>query len=119
MFVRVASEVSVCQFGDHSSALRTLYESLHYQVRLIYVLYSAGVFAYGGGYGADAHRTSAELVDDSEQNLVVYLIKSVLVNVESLQCGLGYLHVNRAVATHLCEVAYTSQQSVGNTRRTA
>ena len=67
---------------DHASALRSLDESLHDEIRLVHFLDGARVLAYGGGYGADANGTSVELVNDGQEYLVVNLVETILVDVE-------------------------------------
>ena len=105
--------MAVCQVGSHSAARGALQESFHYQVRLVNVLHGASILAYGCGYGADAHRTSAELVYYGQQYLVVYLVQSVAVYAQRTQCHLGYVQVYAAITLHLGKVTHSSQQSVG------
>ena len=109
----------VCQFGNHSSTRSALYESLHYQEWLIYLLNSAGVFAYGCCYGGYSHRAALELIDDGKQNLIIDFIETILVDVQCRQGYLCNLSVNHAVALHLCKVAHSAQQCIGYTWRSA
>ena len=69
--------------SDHASALCALDETLHDEIRLVDFLNSTRVLANGGGNGAYAYWSATELVDDGEQNFVVNLVKSILVDVES------------------------------------
>ena len=104
---------------DHASALRSLDESLHDEIRLVHFLDGAGVLADGGGYSADAYRTSAELVDDGQEYLVVNLVEAILVDVERRERQPCYVAVDAYVALHLRKVAHTAQQGVGYTGRSA
>ena len=104
---------------DHASALRSLDESLHDEIRLVHFLDGAGVLADSGGYGADAYRTSVELVNDGQQYLVVNLVKTILVDVERRERQPCYVAVDASVAFHLRKVAHTAQQGVGYSWRSA
>ena len=115
----VASQMAVGQGRGHASAWRALDESLHDEEGFVDLFHRSGVFADGRGDGADAHRTASELVDDGQQNLVVDFVEAVLVDVEGLEGQLGDGSGDGAVALHLCEVAHTSQQRVGDAGRAA
>ena len=105
--------------SDHASAWRALDKALHYEVRLVHLLHGASVFADGCGNGADTHRTTTKLVDDGKQNLVVYLVEAVLVDVESRERQPCNVAVDASVALNLGKVAHASQQCVGYTWRSA
>ncbi len=60
-------------------------------------------------------RAAFKLVYNGTKYLVVYLIQSVLVDIQCLQRKLGNLRIDRAGAFHLCEVTYPAKQSIGNT----
>lgn len=60
--VRITPEMTVSQFGYHTSARSPLYETLHYEIRFVYLLHRTGVFSYRCGNGTDAHRATLELV---------------------------------------------------------
>ena len=83
MFVR--------QLRHHTSTGSTLDETLHDEERLVYLFYSTCILTDGSGYGGDAHRTATELVDDGQQDAVVYLVQPVLVNVQRRQYNLIFL----------------------------
>ena len=83
--VRVAPEVTVCQLRNHTSARRALDESLHDEERLVHLFHSTRILTNGSGYGRYAHRTSTELVHYRYENLIVYLVKTVTVYIESRQ----------------------------------
>ena len=103
--------------GDFAAARGALDEAFFDEVGLVDLLDGAGVFADGGGYGGEAHRTSAELVDDGRQYLIVNFIEAVAVDVEGFEGEACYLRVDVAVAFHLGEVANAAQKCVGYTGR--
>ena len=109
----------ISQFGDHTTTGRALDEALHDEERLIDLLYRAAVLADGGGNGGDAYGTAAELVDDGQQDAVVYLVESVLVDVQGCQRYLGDAGIDAARALHLGKVAHSAQQGIGDTGRTS
>ena len=101
------------QLRYHAATGRALDESLHDEERLIDLLYGACILADGGGDGRDAHGPALELVDDGQQDAVVYFVQTVLVDVQCGQRQLGDVDVDAAVTLYLCEVAYTAQQGIG------
>ena len=105
--------MSVCQLRHHAATRRALDEALHDEERFIDFLDGACVLADGGGYGGKSYRTAAELVYYGEQNLVVYLVKTILVDVQSGQSDARYLCVYASGALHLSEVSYSSEQRIG------
>ena len=71
----------------HSASRRALDETLHDEERLVNLLYGAAILAYCRGNGAYAYWATTELVDDGGENLVVYLIQAILVDVaDSSEC---------------------------------
>ena len=109
------SQVAIGHLGDFAAAWSALDEAFLDEERLIYFLHSAAVFADGSGYGAYSHRASPELVDDCEQYLIVYLIQSVAVYVQSFQSIASYFQVYASASLNLSKVAHTSKQGVGYT----
>ena len=99
----------VGKLGGHSASWRTLDEALHDEEWLVNLLYGAAIFADSRGNGAYAHRTSTELVDDGGENLVVYPVQAILVDVQCLKRHLGNLEGDGSVALHLGEITYSSQ----------
>ena len=108
----------VCQLGSHTSTRGTLNKALHDEEWLIHLLHRAAILADSRGNGANAHRTATELVDDGGENLVVYLVKTILVDVQRLQSHLSDVVSDGAITLHLGKIAHSSQQGVGDTRRT-
>ena len=88
----------VSQFGHFPSAGRTFQEPFLDEERLVHFFYRAGVFSQCRGNGSQSHRAALELVDNGTKQLVVYLVQSVTVNVQSLQRKLGNLQVNASRA---------------------
>ena len=78
----VTAEVLVGQFCHHTPSGGALDETLHDEEGLVYLLDGACILTNGGGNGGDAHRTALELVDDGEQDLVVDLVETILVDVQ-------------------------------------
>ena len=93
----------------HSASRRALDEPLHDEERLVNLLYGAAILAYCRGNGAYAYRTSTERVDDGGENIVVYLVQAILVDVERLESHLGNIVSDGSVALHLGEITYSSQ----------
>ena len=76
-----SAEMLVGKGCYHASTWCALDESLHYEVRFVYLFYSSCIFANGSTDGRQSNRTTLELIDDGEENLVVYLVKTILVDV--------------------------------------
>ena len=109
----------VCQLCHHTSARGALDETLHNEERLVDFLYGTSVLTNSCSDSGNAHRSTAELVDNGQQDAVVYLVQSVLVDIQRLQGYLGDAGVNLSRSLHLGEVADASQQGIGNTGRTS
>ena len=107
------------KLGGHSASWRALDETLHDEERLVNLLYGAAILAYCRGNGAYAYRTSTELVDDGGENLVVYLVQAILVDIERLESHLGNIEGDGSVALYLGEIPDSSEQRVGDTRGSA
>ena len=103
----------------NATAWCALDETLHNQERLINFLDRARVFADGGGDGRKTDRTAAKLVDNRHENLVVNFVEAELVDVQGFQRDVGDASVDATRALHLCEVANTAQQGVGDSGRSA
>ena len=94
----------------------TFQETLFYQERFIDFLYRTCIFAQSSGDGSQSHRTAFELVDDGTEYLIVYLVQTILVDIQSLKGKLCDFRVNAPRTFHLGKIAYTPQQCIGNTR---
>ena len=115
--IRIPSKMPICQFRDHSATRRSLDEAFHDEERLVDLLHRPGIGADGRGNGGQSHRATTELVDDGQQNLVVYLVKTILVDVERSKGNLRNLRVNGTGSLHLGEIAHAPQQRIGNSGR--
>ena len=99
------------------SARRALDEPFFNQERLIHLFHRSRIFPDGRGDGRDAYRSALELIDNGKQNLVVYLVQSVTVDIQCLQritCD-GHVHPSRAA--HLGKIAHAAQKRIGDTGR--
>ena len=106
------------QLSGLTTARRTLDKALFDQIRLIHILYRAGIFAHRRSDCVQAHRTAFELIDDRAQQLVVDLVQTERVDIQCFQRVLGDLQINLPVTLHLREVPHTAQQRIRYTRRT-
>ena len=79
----------VSQLCRHTSARRTLDESFHDEERFVDFFHGSCVLADGSGNRRQPDGTAAEFVDDGQQDLVVYLIQSILVDVQCFQGNLS------------------------------
>ena len=111
--------MTIGKFCHHTSPGSTLDKALHDEERLIDLLHRTGILTDCRGNGGDTHRTTPELIDDGQQDAVVYLVQSILVNIQCRQGDLRNLRIDTTSALHLCEVTDTPQQRIGNTGRTA
>ena len=105
------------QFGSHTSTWGTLDETFHDEERLIDILDGTSILANGRSDGVETDRTTLELIDNGEQDLVVNLIKTILVDIEGFERHMSNLQVDASVTLHLCKVAHTTQECIGNTGR--
>ena len=69
-------------------------ETFFYQERFIDFLYRTCIFAQSSGDGSQSHRTAFELVDDGTEYLIVYLVQTILVDIQSLKGKLCDFRVN-------------------------
>ena len=79
------------QFRYHTTTWSTLDKTLHDEERLVDLLHRSGILANSGSDSGNAHRTSAELVDDGQQDAVINLVQSLLVDIQCFQRYLGNL----------------------------
>ena len=109
----------VGQWSCHAATWRSFDETLHNEEWFIDIFNGSGIFSDGRCYRTDPYRPTPELVNDSEQDLIINLVKPVSVDIERLKSYMCNLVGYRSVAFHLCKVAHTTQQRIGNTRRSA
>ena len=77
------------------------------------------ILADGAGEIVDAHRSACKFVHDGEQKSLIHKVQSHGVDLEHTKRRIGYFCRDDAVVAHLCKITHTSQQSIGNARRTA
>src|SRR3712207_124445 len=107
------------KFRHLPSARCTLHKTLFDKERLIDLLDGSGVFAQRGSDGSQSHRTSFKLVDNGAQNLVVYLVEPVAVDVQRFEREPGNVRIDGACPFHLRKVPHTAKQGIGYTRSAA
>ena len=109
----------VSQLCNHAPTGGALDETFHNEIWLIHFFYRACILANGSSYRGDAHRTALELVDNSQQYLVVYLVKAILVYIQGCKGYMRNLCIYAPGTLYLCKIAHAAQQGIGYTRRTA
>ena len=77
----VSAQVAIGQLGDHAPARGPFYEALHDKIWFIDLFQRAGILTYGRGNGRNTHRSAFKLIDNGEQDLVVYLVQAILIDV--------------------------------------
>src|SRR5207237_4471669 len=75
--------------------------------------------ADGGGNGADADRSTLELLDDGLEDARVHVVESELIDLEQLQRIGGDFAIDLSAGAYLREIANAPQKSVRDPRRTA
>ena len=83
----------VSEVGHFATTGRALDKAFLDEKRFVDLLQRAGVFTQRSGDGGQSDRTSAKLVDNGAQNLVVYLIQPVTVDIKRLKGEAGYLRL--------------------------
>ena len=111
--------MSIGQLCHLAASGGTFDEALLDEERFIDLLHRTAVLANGCGDGVDAHWAATELIDDGEQDLIVYLVQTVAVDVQRLECHPCDTQVDASVALHLGKITHTAQQGIGDTRRAA
>ena len=97
----------------------TFEESLLNEEWFINLFECTRVFAQCRSDSSQADRAAMKLLNQERKYLIVDLIKSVTVDMQSFQGITRDGFVNLTGTFYLSKVPYTSQQSVGNTGRTA
>ena len=69
------------EFRHLTSAGSTLQESLFDQERFVDLLNRSGIFAQCSGNSRKPHGTTLKFINNSTENLVVYLIQSVFIDI--------------------------------------
>ena len=79
------------------------------QERFIHFLDGARIFAQSGSNGCQTDRTAFKLVYNGTKYLVVYLIQTILVDIQRFQRKLSYFRIDRAGTFHLRKIAYATK----------
>ena len=77
------------KFGHLTSTGSTLHKSFFYQERFVNFLNGSRIFSQSRSNGRYTDRPAFKLVYNGTKYLIVYLIQSVLVNIQCLQRKLG------------------------------
>ena len=85
------------QFGGFATSRSAFNESFFDKVRFIDILYRTGIFAHGGSDSVQTHRSAAELINNSGQQLVVDLVQTEGVYIERLEGILSNLSRRTAI----------------------
>ncbi len=72
-----------------------------------------------GGYCFNADGPSVKFFDDSAKDRAIHVIESLFVDLEHLECVLGYLLIDKPLRPYLREVAHAAQQPVSDSWRSA
>ncbi len=107
--------MSICQIRSLTSPWSPVYETLLYQIRLIYLLDSTRVLPYSRSYSTETNRTAFKLINNGIEYLVVYRIKAALVYIQCIQRIRGYLEIYESRTLDLREIPYPAQKRVGYT----
>ena len=105
----------ISQFRNLPSAWSTLQETFFDKERLIHFLQGPGILTQCRSNSSQSHRPAFELIDNGTQYLVVYLIQPVTVDIQRFESISGYLHIDASGTFYLSEIAYPTQQGIGNT----
>ena len=97
----------ICQLRHHTTTRGTLDKALHDEERLIDLLDSTCIFTNSSGNCRDSNGTTTELINDGEQDAVVYLVKTILVDIQRLQGNLGDAGVDATSALNLCIIDFS------------
>jgi hypothetical protein len=116
-FARFLAKMPPGVGGCNSSLGRALQKADLQQVRLVDVLQRVALLADRGCQRLDADGSAVELVDDRREERAVHGLEADVVDVEELERFAGHAATDDAVGAHVCEVADTTQQPVGDTRR--
>ena len=111
--------MTISQVGNDAAARCARKESFLDQERFIYFFQCTYIFTDGCGNSSGADRTAAEFFDDGQQDLIVDGIETTRIDVQGIERETRDFQIDNTVTPHLCEVTDTTQQGIGDTRRTA
>ena len=113
------AEVVVGKFGGFAATRGAFDEAFLDEVGFVHILDRTCVFTHSGSNGVESDRTSTELINDGQQQFIIYLIETESIDIECLEGILGYLEIDLTVALDLREIAHTAQESIRDTRRSS
>ena len=108
----------ISQISHLTSTRCPLYETLLNQKRLINLLNRTRILTHRRCNRSQPHRTTLELINHRQQNLIINLIQPITVDIQRLKRITRNRAVNPTRTLHLRKVTHTTQQSIRNTRRT-
>src|SRR5690606_5619331 len=110
------TEVSKCPGCSFAAAWRALDKTFHDEERLIHFFNGAGIFPNCCGDGRNPYWTSAKCVDDGREDTIVHFIQPKFIDLQCIEGMNCDFFINGTVAFNLGEVAYPSEQGIGDTR---
>src|SRR5262245_60522209 len=110
-------EVSIRRRRRHAPTRRALKETMLHQERLVDLFDRVRILADCRTDRVQADGTAIELLDDRLENACIHVVKPEHVHVEQFERLVGDRLRDDALVLHLSEVADTSQQTVGDARR--
>ena len=109
--------MGISMAGRDPTARRSQNKALLNQKRLQYILNRAALLGQCRGQTIHPHGATIELLDHSEQQPAIQMVKTLGVHGQQIECRLGRPAGHRAIGLYLCIVSNTSQQAVSDTRR--
>ena len=103
------AEVPVGKRGCFTTTGGAFDETFFDEEGFIDILDRSGIFSHRRSDGIEADRSAAELIDDGEQQFVVYLIETEGIDIECFEGVLGNLQIDFSVPFDLCEVTYAAK----------
>src|SRR5262245_51453544 len=100
------AEMLVSVAGGDAAARGAHDEALLDEIGLDDVLDGAALLAERRCQALDADRTAVELLDDRQQELAIHHVEAERVDIEHVECRLGYLVGDAAAGLHFCIVAH-------------
>src|SRR5574344_889710 len=109
--------MSVSARLSNSATGSTHNEAQLQKIRFVNVLYCVCVLSYYGRQCVDTGRSAVELVNQSRQIRFVNSVAAQLVYSHCVQSVFRHFDADYSVASHLSEISYSFEKSIGNTRR--
>src|SRR6476660_4826087 len=103
---------------DLPAATRSVEEAGLDQIGFVDVFKGASVFLDGGSQGLDSHWSTAEFVDDRQQDVAVHLVETGGVHPQPRERVLGHRSRDLSLRLHLRLVTNPCDEPVDEARRT-